>query len=293
MGVIRTTSGRVQRNPKGRPSGPKWLVDYLGYDYVSHVEQVELGPRNIEAVIQQVGQLDQLRQLHFFSGMDLSSLASAGIESLPKNGVGLIRGLIGLVTTDLSPPVFNGANFKYLKNMTRLEVLDLPANVSVTDPDLTHLSRLTALSGLELHDPRITDSGLVSLREMTKLNRLNLSGTQVSGAGLRSLRGMTALKVLNLKKTRVDDLSPIRHLTLLTRLDLSDTPINDKGLAPIAGMSGLNHVDLDGTQITSMSYAYFKHLPKLNDLWIENTQVGDEGSAALAELTALTGLYLN
>ncbi len=292
--LIRLPSGKIQRNPTGTPRGPKWLVYYLGYDYVARVEEVDLGPRNLDEVIKHVGQLGRLRQLRFVTqGIGFDQLARAGMDSLPNNGVSVIKGFMGLLTMDLVAPEFDGANFKYFKNMTRLEDLTLPANTSVTDADLTYLSRLTALSELALHDSRVTDAGLVSLEDLTRPKHLNLAGTQVSGAGLRSLRGMTELNILNVNSTRVDDLSPIGHLALLTRLDLWHTPIDDKGLAPIVGLSGLNSVDLTGTQITSASYAYLKRLPKLDDLSIANTRVDDEGTASLAELTALTRLNLD
>jgi Leucine-rich repeat (LRR) protein len=280
-------SGTVQFDVTGRPEAPSWLLDYLGDDYFGHVEQVELGPRNTDAVIKHVGQLDQLRGLRFFTGIDLTPVASAAIESLPNNGLARFQGLLGLFTTDLSPPQFDGANFKYLKNLTRLEHLNLPDIISVTDADLAYLSRLNALSSLELHDPRITDAGLASLKDMTRLKRLRLFGTQVSEAGLRSLRAMTELKILDLGGTRVDDLSPIGHLTLLTNLHLSRTPIDDKGLAPIVGLVGLDELKLDGTKVSNASYAYLKHLSKLAGLSLDNTQVDDDGSAALAELTTL------
>ena len=289
----RLRNGVIRFDPKGRPKAPKWLIDYLGHDYFGHVEQVNLGPRNTNDVLKQVGHLDKLRQLSLVDGVDLTPVVSAGMKALPNAGLSRFQGLVGLFTMDLSSPPFDGANFKYLKNLTRLEYLNLPADISVTDADLTHLSRLTALSMLELHDPRITDAGLVALKDMTRLKLLRLWGTPVTAAGLRSLRAMKGLKRLDLGETRVDDLSPIGHLTLLANLDLSRTPIDDKGLAPIAGLIRLDRLDLDDTNITSVSYSYLKHLSKLENLSLGSTQVGDEGSAALGGLTALTRLVLD
>jgi hypothetical protein len=289
----RLPNGNAQFDPKGRPKAPAWLLDSLGHDYFGHVEYVYLGPRNTDAVIKQVGHLDKLRRIGVYSGLDLTRFAKAGLESLPNSGLSRFRGLWGLVTADLSPPQFKGANLKYLRNMTRLESLALPGNSSVTDADLTYLSRLTALSQIDLHDPRITDVGLLCLKDMGRLQRLTLSDTQVTGAGLRSLRAMTGLKHLDLDGTRVDDLAPIGHLTLLTNLHLARTPIDDKGLAPIVGLVGLDKLRLSGTKMTSASYAHLKHLSKLSGLSLEDTQVGDEGSAVLAELTALVRLNLD
>ena len=220
--------------------------------------------------MKQVGQLNQVRQLRFLAGIDLAPVAKAGLESLPNAGLSRFRGLVGLITTDLSPPRINGANMKYLKNMTRLENLSLPQSCSVTDADLTYLSGLTALSQFEVHDSRITDAGVASLERMTGMKSLTLSGTQVSGAGLGNLGSMNELEFLDLSRTAVDDLAPIRRLNGLTNLHLSRTPIDDRGLAPIVGLVGLDVLRLDGTNITGTSYSHLKHLSKLIDLSLQN-----------------------
>jgi len=286
-------NGRVQFDPKRRLKVPKWALDYLGADYFGHVEHVELGPRNTDTVIKQVGELDKLRRLTFFRGIDLAPVVSAGIESLPNNGIARFQGLLGLFTKDFSAPPFNGANLRYLKNMTRLEVLNLPESTSLTDRDLKYLSKLTALSSLDLDDSHITDAGLVSLEGMTKLKVLGLMSTQVSSAGLKSLRAMKELKTLNLNRTRVRDLSPISHLTLLTNLQLWHTPIDDKGLAPIVGLTGLTHLELNGTRITDIALPHVARMPKLQKLSIERTNVTDRGLTVLVECKALKQLHVS
>jgi len=283
-------NGNVQFDPTGRPKAPSWLFDYLGDDFFGHVEQVDLGPKNVDAVVKQVGQLDKVRRLSFYKGVDIGPFASAAIESLPNNGVAPFRALLGLFTTDFSPPVFDGANFKYLENLTRLEQLNFPGMISVTDADLTYLSRLTALSMLELHDPRITDAGLASLKNMTKLNFLSLLGTRVSATGLKNLHAMTALKTLLLGGTRVDDLSTIGHLTLLTNLDLNNTPIDDKGLAPIVGLVGLDTLRLSHTRITDVTLGRLAGMPKLKTLSLDGTEINDRGLAKLIECQSLKTL---
>ena len=181
----RLPNGVARLDPKARPWAPSWLLEHLGPDYFGHVEDVTLETRNADAVMKQVEKLDKLRVIRVSTGgIDVAPLARAGLESLPNVGLTRFKGLFELVTTGLNPPEFNGKNFKYLRNMTRLETLQLPGNIAVTDADLAYLSKLTALLRLELHDPRITDAGLVSLKDMTRLNHLALQGSQVSGAGL-------------------------------------------------------------------------------------------------------------
>jgi Leucine Rich repeat len=289
----RLPGGNTQFDPRGRSQAPEWLIDYLGHDYFGHVEYVTLGQRNTDAVMKQVGRLEKLRMINVQTGIDVTLVARAGLESLPNAGLSRFRSLWGLMTADVSGPQIDGANFKYLKNLTRLEILNLPGNCSVTDADLLYLTRLTSLRHLELNDPRITDAGLSALKDMTRLKFLRLSGTQVTGAGLSSLRAMHGLQSLHLARTRVDDLSAIGHLTLLTTLDLAHTPIDDKGLAPMEGLLALDELRLNSSRVTSACYASLKHLSKLNGLSLRDTRVGDEGSAALAELKALMRLDLD
>ena len=189
---------------------PKWLFDTLGPDYFGHIEFVHVGPRNIDEVIKQVGRLDQVRRLNFIRAIDFSPVAKAGLDVSPTAGLSHFRGLMGLITTDLSPPPIQGASLKYLKNLTHLENLGLPQDTSVTDADLAYLSRLAALRQLNLHDPRITDSGLVAVKNLTALTVLRLSGTHVTTAGLKNVRAMTSLKFLDLARTLVNDIEPIR-----------------------------------------------------------------------------------
>jgi hypothetical protein len=118
--------GGFQFDPSGRPKAPKWLFDYLGPDLFGHVEHVELGPRNIDKVLKQVGRLENVRRIRFFTGIDLTAVARAAMTALPNAGLSRFQGLAGLFTMDLSPPQFNGENLRYLKNMTTSRVSEPP-----------------------------------------------------------------------------------------------------------------------------------------------------------------------
>src|SRR5262249_28047096 len=146
-------------------------------------------------------------------GIDLTPLLSAGMQMLPSTGPARFQGALGLATIDLRPPPIDGRCLKYLRNLTELQSLRLPNGMSVTDADLQCLTRINALTSLELHDPRITDAGVKSLEHMTWLKVLSLEGTQVTGAGLEHIHAMTALASLDLGRTRVEQLAPIAHLS--------------------------------------------------------------------------------
>jgi len=286
-------SGRSQIDRTSRPNAPRWLLEWLGPDYFGHVEQVHLGPRNQDAVMEHVGRLGRLRRIHFFTGIDLSPLARAGLSTITKTGLPQVQSLVELSRVELADPEVSGAGFKYLKDLTELEVLTLPRNISVIDAELAYLSRLTGLCSLELCDPRITDAGIEALKDMTKLTFLRLANTQVSGAGLKNLRAMNRLSFLDLNETRVDHLSAIGQLTGLKNLNLAHAPIDDAGLAPVAGLTGLNALLLTGTRITGASCTYLTGLSNLKRLALDSTQLSDEGTAALASLAALNYLDMS
>ena len=73
------------------------------------------GRKNTDAVMEQVGHLDKLRRISFQRGMDLTPVARAGLDALPNSGRIRAQGPSGLMSTDLSPPPFNGANVKSSK----------------------------------------------------------------------------------------------------------------------------------------------------------------------------------
>jgi hypothetical protein len=77
----RLPNGSRRLDPRARPPAPKSLIDSLGPDFFGHVELVQLGPRNQHAVMKHLEQLDRLRTLTFFMGIDLTPLASATLSS--------------------------------------------------------------------------------------------------------------------------------------------------------------------------------------------------------------------
>jgi hypothetical protein len=77
----RLPNGSRRLDPRARPPAPKSLIDSLGPDFFGHVELDRLGPRNQLEVMKHLGELDRLRGLTFFTGIDLTPLASATLSS--------------------------------------------------------------------------------------------------------------------------------------------------------------------------------------------------------------------
>ena len=88
-----------------------------------------------------------------------------------------------------------------LTAMPRLKVLAAPDGLS--DQGLKHLTRLTALTHLDLSGTQVTDRGLRHLYRLHALTHLDLNNTLVSDVGAAHLAGMANLRHLNLQGTRV------------------------------------------------------------------------------------------
>ncbi|MBN2380831.1 hypothetical protein JXM67_13615 [candidate division WOR-3 bacterium] len=131
----------------------------------------------------------------------------------------------------------NGWGLKYLRNLTKLEELDLSgcfymdhenlweeeplevryipklpklerlslANTHLRDRSLKHISKLTNLIQLNLGNNPITDKGLKHLQKLTELTSLDLSSTDVTDTGLVYLEGLTNLRELRLNSTDVTE----------------------------------------------------------------------------------------
>ena len=140
--------------PNGRPWWPKWLVDWIGADYVGNVVNVELRDGASFRDLIHVVRLSHLRGLR----------------------------LGGLGVTD--------AGLAHLRQLPRLASLSL-AGTAITDDALEQMAALSQLRDLELSYNAITDRGLAHLKRLTKLETLGLDSTSISDDGLAQLTGMT------------------------------------------------------------------------------------------------------
>ena len=150
-----------------KPSGPEWLRDLLGDDFL----------KNVDAVI--------------FHG---SEVTDAGLEHL--------KTLRQLKNLNLGTTRTTDAGLEHIKALRQLQVLNLNFT-RVSDAGLESLKRLTELQELRLDDTKVTDAGLRHLEGLSQLTVLWLDGTQVTDAGLEHLRKLSQLEDLGLRGTKV------------------------------------------------------------------------------------------
>jgi internalin A len=271
---------------RGVSPWPKWLEEKLGPDFLGAVKQVQVGPKDPDAVMASVAQLDRLEFIHFILTVPVSD---AGIK--------YVRGLKELkqFTVPIRGSKLTGACLESLKDLTGLRGILLTNTPALTDADLVHLKGLTGLQELQFSSATsggITDAGLVHFKGMVDMRYLGLIRFPVTSAGLAHLRGMTRLERLVMPASRVEDLSPIGHLTGLKEMQLSSTPITDAGLAPVAGFTALEDLLLADTPITDAGLIHLRDLPKLAELDLYKTRVADAGMPHLSGLKSLRRLIL-
>ncbi|HEY1066558.1 MAG TPA: hypothetical protein VGE52_10630, partial [Pirellulales bacterium] len=85
---------------------------------------------------------------------------------------------------------------KSIGKLTKLTLLDLSENTTITDAGLAELTGLVNLERLELWHTSVTDAGLASLVKLPKLKTLVLEDIRITDAGLKTLAKLPALETL-------------------------------------------------------------------------------------------------
>jgi RNA polymerase sigma factor (sigma-70 family) len=172
-----------------------------------------------------------------------------------------------------------------LKGLTKLQTLDLTAT-GMGDADLKHIKNLTDLQVLYLRfNPKVTDVGLRELKGLTKLETLVLDRTEISDAGLKHLTGLTKLRTLHLANAQLTDatLEQLKGFSDLRSLSLMGTKATDAGLVHLKGLTNLEELYLDGTQVTDAGLGNLAGLTKLRTLSLRLTKTTGEGVAGLKQ----------
>lgn len=194
---------------------------------------------------------------------------------------------------------------KPIGKLTSLEHLMLDST-PIGDKGIAYLKNLKSLKILNLDWTGAGDDGLQAVRNMKSLVGLYLAGTNVTDAGTSNLAALRKLQALNFHKTTVGDetLRCLAGLKDLWFLELSDTQVTDDGLIHLSNLRKLSDVNLLQSKVSGegLEYLYgcklrrfpifagglsdknlerFLELVNVQELRLENTQVTDDGLAAL------------
>jgi Leucine-rich repeat (LRR) protein len=270
-----------------------WLRRRLGPDFTETATYVFLsGNQCDDEALKAACRLPWLEELWVenagatdFAAEDLRHLRNLRVLDLKLNRItGRPLRHIGAMTElrelrlamRLSPVPLRDEDMAFLKRLTKLERLQLPAD-ELTDAWLVYIADLKGLTSLELYRMAVTSDGLRHLRGLTNLTVLNLHGTRVTD--LSELRPLSKVGVLCLAYTSAGDaaLASLRGWPSLYALDLRKTSVTDAGLPDLQDLPALREVDLSGTNVTDLGLRHLTGLKRLRSVRVKETKVTDAG----------------
>mgnify|MGYP001060723354 CR=1 FL=1 len=228
-------------------------------------------------------QILNLANNNFQGGFETAFNSLTELRSLDLSRAGLsvsdLSGLTNLRYLALRGVIF-GQNIDFLRNLTKLEYLDLSRDFTERTSVTTEpIGALHALRFLQLAGNGL--SNLASFAGLTELEFLDLSNTQLDG-GWPGYEGTEALS----------------HMTRLQYLDLGvstpPTPNPQSNiLSPILGLSQLSNLRLAGVNLTcSLPMNFFSSLTNLTNLDLSFTNLTGEIPANIHLAPLLTQILL-
>jgi Leucine Rich repeats (2 copies) len=222
----------------------------------TNVKYVSLNRQNISS-------LSGLECFTRFPGLDVSGNNLVSLSPLSQ--------LTNLYYLDASNNQI--ASVLPLSGLKNLGLLHLDNNQIA---DVAPLSQLTGLQYLSLNFNRIAGD-ISSLSGLTSLQGLELAGSQITD--ISALTKMTDLTALNLQKNMITDISLVSAMPYMKTLFLNNNPITS--LAPVAGLVNLSDLYFGATLAKDLT-----PLTNLAKLDIVDTR-------ALPQVTDLTPLIDN
>ena len=186
-----------------KPGGTTWIRRLVGDQWLSWLDRVR-GLRCDGAELKFAAQLTHVEVLGVYGSVtseDVAYLtALSKLQALDLCMAGFSRGADDDDYDD--EPDGNGAVFHRIGEIQTLRGLNL-YGTSVSNKDLSQISRLGQLEVLDLSDTDISDRRISELLNLPKLRFLSLAGTPITDAAIPAIAQLTRLEDLNLRGTEI------------------------------------------------------------------------------------------
>jgi Leucine-rich repeat (LRR) protein len=191
-----------------------------------------------------------------------------------------LSGLSALEPNDLHTLIVEGMGstvdsdrrvLEHISHLTGLRVLGLH-NTGVTDKGMEQISALRGLQAVEFSQERfVKNQGLAFLKDLPALEYLDLD-TGATDAGLKHVAQLAHLRALSIRTGRIwgPGLSELAHAPCLERLCLSgEARFTDRQVACLEGLTRLKSLTLHGgnCRLTDASLASIAKLENLEELY--------------------------
>ena len=218
--------------------------------------------------VKQVSRIDGLKSLSFYSfdfrGVDLSPLSSvASIESVSVSDSNITDSQLG-----------------FLGTLAKLAVIDI-RKCELAGDFLLKMQTPQSVTIFTLSEIKGLNGGNISefVRVATAIKSLNLEADGLVNGDLKELGKLTRcsyLRLTNNGKLTSDVLMQIQQMAPMTILDLNGTSVGDGAVVGLSRLGGLAILKLANSSIGN-GLKNLARLEKLDELYLANTRIGDEG----------------
>jgi Leucine-rich repeat (LRR) protein len=324
---IETLGGHIVRGPDGAiveaSVARTWATDadIVRIAEIKTLKKLDLSHTYAsDRSIEKLPQLQQLEELildtcEFITDASLNYLrANKNLKRLVLRGtdvtdVGMphLAQLTGLKRLDISHSMLGDVGLESLSALVELEELNLGGNL-ITGMNLNSLKLLPKLKKLSFHgiqrrnagacwSPRITDLDLDTISLLSNLEELDLgigiSLGRVKPTTVRGAEGGGNCRVTGGIQMTDLGLAKLTKLKKLRRLDVSGAQLTPEGIKVLASLPQLERLSLwNCVKLDDSAAEALAAMPKLANLDLSNTLVGDKTLERLAALPNLKFLYL-
>ena len=170
------------------------------------------------------------------------------------------------------------------------DLLKRPTN-GINDSDIATLTNLPSgldeIKSLDVTRSTVTDDGVRLISKLPALTQLDLTGTQIRGNGLAGLKGLSNLRVLTLNE--IHSLTPecwdfLCELTQLETVNLVGTRITNKDVEKLTRLTSLKELNLSQTQVSDAAFTHLAEIENLQILRLEmNSLIDGSGLQAFSK----------
>lgn len=234
---------------------------------------------------------------------------NAAFSNLTPDGLRKLPYPDDITALNLTAMVLDDADLDVLARFPNLQQLDLTAT-RLTDKGLAKLAEHHGLTNLSLQQCRITDSGLLQLKDLPQLQMLNVAFTDVTADGFEAAGGFDSLtKVVMWPRPKESALQRSFEVEVTRQLAANRGPRRLKrpegrrtqrltvklpeklkmrfpGYAESWPRRPVLH--LSGSEFDDADVELLEHFPFVHNVYLDHTQVSDEG---LKKLTRQIYMY--